>query len=62
MCGCECFISAKSMHSYLLTCNDCHLKKPKERSHNARNRRSDELSSNQFETNKNYVKYHGCYI
>ena len=34
MCGCECFISAKSMHCYLLKCSDCRLKHIKYRSHN----------------------------
>ena len=44
MCGCECCISAKSMHSSLLTWRDRHLKDLKDRSNNEQNRRSGELS------------------
>ena len=33
MCGCECFISSKSMHSSLLTRRDCCLKHLKDRIH-----------------------------
>ena len=62
MCGCECCISAKSMHYYLLTCHDCHLKQLKYRSHNAQNIRSCEISSRIFETYKNSVRTHGCHI
>ena len=50
------------MNSYLLTWRDCHLKRLKDRSHNAQNRRSDEISSHIFETYNNDVRPHGCHI
>ena len=59
MCGCEFCISAKSMHSYLLTWRDSHIKHLKDISHNEKNRRSGELSSRLFETYKNDVRPHG---
>ena len=62
ICGCECCISAKSMHYFLLTWRDLHLKHHKNRSHNEQNRRSGEISSRIFETYKNSVRPHGCYI
>ena len=40
MGGCECFIYSKSKHSSLLTWRDRCLKHVRDRSHNARNRRS----------------------
>ena len=52
MRGCECCISSKSMHSYLLTWRDRHIKHLKYISHNEQNRRSGELSSHLFETYK----------
>ena len=62
MCSCECCIYAKSMHLYLLTRCDRHIKNFKDRSHNAQNRRSGELSSDLFETYKNSVRSPGCLI
>ena len=43
MCGCECCICAKLMHSSLLTRRDRRLKHLKDRSHNAQNRISGEI-------------------
>ena len=62
MWGYDCCISAKIMHSCLLTCNDRRVKHLKDRSHNAQNRRSGEISSRIFETYNNYVRPHGCHI
>ena len=62
MCGCECFISAKIMHSSLLTWIDHSLKHLKDISHNSQNRRSGELSIHLFETCKNSVRPHGYHI
>ena len=62
MCGCECCISAKIMHSSLLTWHDRHIKQLKYRSHNAKNRRSGELYIHIFETYKNSVRPHGYHI
>ena len=62
MCGCECCVSAKNMHSYLLTWRDYNLKHLKDRIQNAQNRRSGELSSRLFETYKNAVRPHVCHI
>ena len=50
MCGCDCFISSKIMHFYLLTCRDHLLKHLKDRSHNAQNRKSGEISSRIFKS------------
>ena len=62
MCGCECCISSKSMHSYLLTWRDHRLKQLKDKNHNAQNRRSGEISSRIFETYNNAVGPHGFHI
>ena len=62
MYGCECLIYSYSMHMYLLTWRYRHIKKLKDRSQNAQNRKSGELSSHLFETYKNSVRPHGCYI
>ena len=62
MCGCKCCISAKSMHSSLLTWISCRLKHLKNRSHNAQNRRSGEISSRIFETYSNDVWPHGFHF
>ena len=62
MCGCECCISANSMHSYLLMCRKYRLKQIKDRSHNAQNRRFSEISSRIFETYKNAVQPHSFNI
>ena len=42
MCGCECCISAKSIHSSLLSWRDRYLKRIKDQSQNAQSRRSGE--------------------
>ena len=62
ICGCECFISFKSIHLSLLTWRDPHLKHLKDRSCNVKNRRSSEISSHIFETYNNAVQSHGCSI
>ena len=59
---CDCYVSAKSMHSFLLTWLYCHLKHLKDISHNAQNRSSGEISSHIFETYKNTAQPHGCNI
>ena len=58
MGGCKCCISAKIMHSYLFNWCGFHLKHLKDRSCNAQNIRSGELSSRLFQTYKNYVRSH----
>ena len=62
MCGCECCISSKSIHSPMLTWRYFCLKHHKDRSENAQNRRSGKISSRIFETYKNTVRPYGCYI
>ena len=62
MCGCDCFVSSKSMHSSLLTWRNFFLKNHKDRSKNAPHRRSGKISSHIFETYKNSVQPHGCHI
>ena len=62
MCGCECCITDKIMHHYLLIWCDCHLKQLKDQIQNAQNRRSSVISSQNLETYKNDVKPHGCFI
>ena len=62
MCGCECCISYKIMHYYLLTWSVCCLKQIKYRSTNLQNRRSSEISILIFETYKNSVQTHSCNI
>ena len=60
MCGYESCISAKYMHSSLLT--DRHIKHFKYIIHNSQNKTSGELSGNLFETYKNNIRPHGCHI
>ena len=62
LCGCECCTYVKSIHLSLLIWRDFHSKHLKDRSNNAQNRRSGELSSRLFETYKNYLRTHGCHI
>ena len=62
MCGCECCISSKSIHSSLLPWSYCYLKKLKDISQNAQNRRSGEKSNRIYETYKNTVVPHGRHI
>ena len=59
ICGCQCYISDKIVHSYLLSWQDCYLKKLKDQSHNVQNRRSDEMANCIFETYKTSVIPHG---
>ena len=60
--GCECSISANSIHFYLLTRRNGRLKYLKDRSHNEQNRRSGEIASLIFETYDNAVQPHCCHI
>ena len=62
MCGCECCIYAKSIHSSLILWRDSYLKKLKVLSQNAQNRRSGEMDNHIFETNKIPVIMHECHI
>ena len=62
VCGCECCISSKIVHSSLLIWRDHWLKHLRYRSCNVQNRRSGEISSCIFETYKNSVVPHGCHI
>ena len=62
MCGCECCISAKSIHSSLLSWRDKYLKKLKDKSQNSQSRRSDEKVHHIYETYKNTVMPHGRHI
>ena len=50
------------MHLSLLTLRDRNIEHLKDRSNNAQNRSSGELSNYLFETYKNYVGPHGCHI
>ena len=59
MCGCECCISAKSIHSSLLSWRDRYLKKLKDKSQNSQIRRSGEKSHHIYTTYKNTVMPHG---
>ena len=62
MCSCECCVSAKIIHSSLLTLKYFCMKNRKDRIHNAQNRRSGEISGRIFETYNNYVQPHSCHI
>ena len=52
MCGCECCIYAKSIHSELLSRRDCYLTKLKNLSQNSQNIRSGEKANRLFEIYK----------
>ena len=52
MCGCECFISAKIIHSSLIYWRDRYLKKLKDKIQNSQIRRSGEKSHRIYETYK----------
>ena len=52
MCGCECCISAKSIHSSLLSWCDHYLRKLNDLSQNTQNRRSGKKDNRLFETYK----------
>ena len=62
MCGCECCISAKSIHSSLLSWRDIYLKKLKDQTQNSQIRRSGEKAHHIYGTNKNTVMPHGRHI
>ena len=53
MCGCKCCISAKIIHSSLLPWRDHYLKKIKDISQNAQNRRSGGKANHLYEIYKN---------
>ena len=62
MCGCECCISAKSIHSSLLSWRDRYLKKLKDKIQIYQIRRSGDKSHHIYETYKNTVIPHGLHI
>ena len=62
MCGCECCISAKSIHSSFLSWRDRYLKKLKDQSQNAQIRRSGEKAHHIYTIYKNTVIPHGSHI
>ena len=62
MSGCECCISAKSIHSPLLYWRDRHLKKLKDKSQNFQSRRSSEKVHHIYTAYKNTVMPHGRHI
>ena len=62
MSGCECFISAKSIHLSLLSWRDKYLKKLKNQSQNSQSRRSGEKVHHIYETYKNILMPNGNYI
>ena len=62
VCGCECFISAKGIHSSLFSWRDRYFEKLKDQSQNSQNKKSGEKSNRIYETYKNTVMPHGIYI
>ena len=62
MCGCECYISAKSIHSSFLSWRVRYLKMLKYQIQNAQNRSSSEKSHHIYETFKNTLMTHGRHI
>ena len=62
MCGCECCISDKSIHSELVSCRERYLKKPKDLSQNSQSRSSSEKSNHIYETYKNTMMPHGSHL
>ena len=62
MRGCECCISAKSIHSSLLSWCDRYLKKLKDKVQNAQIRSSGEKAHHIYKTYKNTVMLHGRHI
>ena len=62
MCGCECCISDKSIHSSLLSWRDRYLKKLNDQSQNAQFRMYGEKSHHIYETYTNTVMPHGRHI
>ena len=61
ICGYECFITDRIMHSSLLAWSNFHLKQLKDQSLDAQNISSVEIASRIFETYKNSVKPDGCH-
>ena len=61
MCGYECRISDKNIHSSLLSWHDRFLKL-KDQSQNAQIRRSGEKATHAYETHKNTVMPHESHI
>ena len=59
MCGCECCISAKIIHSSLLYWRDRYLKKIKYKNQNTQSRKSVEKAHHIYETYKNIVMLYG---
>ena len=55
MCGCECCISAKSIHSSFLSWRDRYLKKIKDQSQNSQIRRSGDKAHHIYTIYKNTV-------
>ena len=62
MCGCECCISTKSIHSSLLSWRDRSLEKIKDQSQNSQSRRSGQKAHHIYTTYKNTVMPHGSHI
>ena len=62
MCGCGYCISAKSIHSSLLSWSDRYLEKLKDQNKNSHNRRSGEKLNFIYETYINKVMPHGRHI
>ena len=62
MCGCECCISTKSIHSSYLSWCDHYLMKLKDLSQNSQKQRSGEIVNSLFETYKKSVMPHGRHI
>ena len=62
MCGCKCCISAKSIHSSLLSWRDSYLRKLKDHSQNDEKKTSGEKSNRIYETYRNTVMTHGHHI
>ena len=55
MCGCECCISAKSIHSSLISWRDRYLKKLKHQSQHAQSRRSGEKAHQIYKTLQSHL-------
>ena len=62
MCGCECYIFAKGIHSSLLSWCDRYLRKLNNISQSVQNRRSGENSNHLFDIYINSVMPHGLHI
>ena len=62
MCGCEFWMSAKSMHPSLLSWWDNLLKKFKDKSCNEKNRRPGEMANHVYVTYKNSVMPRGKHM